>query len=101
MKGYDTYYELPRALPERTCQVCGTKCLVERNKVGPTGWAAAVAKHSVAHDYFYCPNKNQSWHEQALVLVQEIENTPSKRIASLLQLDLLDLLTENGCNIPK
>jgi len=60
-----------------------------------------MTRLETVHDYFYCPHKDQTWHNQALALVQAIEETPSKRIASLMQLDLLDLLTEHGCNIPK
>lgn len=101
MKGYDSFFETPGTVTERFCQVCGTECLVERNKVGPTGWAAAMAKAETVHDFFYCPHKNQPWHDQAVALVQAIENTPSRRIASIIQLDLIDLLTEHGCNIPK
>lgn len=101
MKGYDVFFESPGAVQEHACLVCGTTCLVERNKVGPTGWVAAAAKKVVEHDYFYCPNKSQPWHEQALELVQAIEETPSKRIAALMQMDLAELLKENGIELPK
>jgi hypothetical protein len=98
MKGYDSFFEAPGNVTEHICQVCGSVCMVERNRLGPTGWAAAIAKAETLHDYFHCPHHDQPWHSQALELVQAIESTPSKRIASLMQLDLIDLLTANGCN---
>ena len=101
MKGYDSFFETPGTVTERFCQVCNTKCLSEHNKIGPTGWVAAMAKSETAHDFFYCPHINQPWHQQALALVQAIEDSPSKRIASLMELDLIDLLTDNGCDFPK
>jgi hypothetical protein len=59
MKGYDTFYEAPGTVVERICQVCGTKCLVEYNQIGPTSWAGSLAKAKTKHDFFYCPNENQ------------------------------------------
>ena len=96
MKGYDTFYELPATVTKRTCQVCGIECEVERNQVGPTSWSGAVGKAETPHDYFYCPYSGQDWHNQALALVQAIENMPSKRVATLMQQDLADLLAEHG-----
>ena len=97
MKGYDTFYETPGTVDRRICQVCGTVCLVRRNQIGPTSWAGAMANAETAHDYFFCPHSKEPWHEQAVALLQAIENTPSKRIAALMQEDLVDLLTEHGC----
>lgn len=101
MKGYDVFFESPGTVNRRTCQVCGTECLVERNRVGPTSWAAAIGKSEILHDYFYCPHTRKDWHEQALALVEAIENTPSKRVAALMQQDLWDLLSEHGCALEK
>lgn len=97
MKGYDVFFESLATVSKHTCQVCGTECIVERNCVGPTSWTAAMGKSEVLHDYFYCPNTGKDWHEQAIALALEIETTPSKRIAALMQLDLLELLDEHGC----
>lgn len=96
MKGYDTFFEEPGKFPERECQVCGSICEVERNRLGPTGWAEAMGGHAHLHDFFYCPHAKKDWHEQALELVQEIEETSSKRLSTLLQQDLNDLLAEHG-----
>ena len=55
-----------------------------------------MVKHEHLHDFFCCPHTNKEWHEQALKIVLAIEETPSKRIAALMQQDLLALLTENN-----
>lgn len=97
MKGYDIFYEPPGTVNRRMCQVCGTECQVKRRQIGPTSWAGALAKIETLHDYFFCPHSEQPWHAQALALVQAIESTPSKRIAALMQEDLMDLLNEHDC----
>jgi len=94
-KGYDFFFRDPGTVDEIRCRVCGTKCRVERNAYGPTGWAAAMAKHSCYHDKFTCPHRDKEWHKNALKLVKAIEETPSKRLAKLMRKDLEDLLREN------
>ena len=98
-KGYDVFFEKPGDVEERFCRVCGTVCEVERNRLGPTGWVTAMAKKDILHDYFFCRYMNEHWHSQALKLVQAIEETPSKRVAELMRLDLLDLLSEHGIQL--
>jgi hypothetical protein len=97
MRGYDVFYEAPGVIDERVCQVCGSVCDVERNRLSSTSWAGAMAKVKTLHDYFYCPHCEEDWHEQALELVQTINTTPSKRLAALLRQDLDELLNERGC----
>lgn len=99
MKGYDTFYETPGEVEARTCKVCNTPCEVMRNQFGPTGWAEAMGKRGHLHDYFRCPHADKDWHEKALEILLAIENTPSKRLAALMQQDLIDLLAENGIYI--
>ena len=85
MIGYDSFFEKPGEVQERFCQVCGAKCDVLRDQLGPTSWAGAMAGKSTPHDHFFCPNSDEEWHEQAIELVQAIEETPSKRIAELMK----------------
>ena len=96
MKGYDSFYLEPDSQDEMVCKVCGTTCHVERNVIGPTGWVEGMAGRGHWHDKFQCPHRNAAWHKKALDLVMEIEKTPSKRVAELMQLDLDELLQENG-----
>jgi hypothetical protein len=99
MKGYDDFFETLGTIDKRFCQVCGTECTVKRDQLGYISWAGEMGKIKVAHDYFYCPNFKQSWHEQALELVLAIEKMPSKRVAELMQLDLVELLGVHGCRL--
>jgi hypothetical protein len=94
--GYDFFALDPGTRGEVHCRVCGSKCDVERNVYGPTGWAAAMAKKYRYHDAFKCPHSGKKWHDQALELAQAIEKMPSKRVVELMQLDLQDLLKQHG-----
>jgi len=99
MKDYDTFFEAPGTVESRACRVCGTECVVIRDSVGPTSWAAAVGKLKTKHDYFYCPHREQPWHERALSLVEAIEDSPSQRVSELMRQDLIELLNKHGCNL--
>lgn len=97
MKNYDVFYTEPNTVDEMFCKVCGTRCEVERGLFGPTSWAEAQAEGGHWHDRFICPHSCKPWHETAVDLYFEMEETPSKRIAELMRLDLEDLLREHGC----
>jgi hypothetical protein len=68
---------------EVLCGVCGSRMNVKK-VFGPMSWASAMAKHHVEHDLFTCPNIDAGWHQQALALLTEIENTPSRTFAEML-----------------
>ncbi|MFQ5913345.1 MAG: hypothetical protein ACE5JS_09190 [Nitrospinota bacterium] len=95
-KGFDFFIAEAGSKGEYHCGVCNTKCEVKRNVYGPTTFAEAMAKTFRYHDLFVCPHRDEKWHEQALNLVQAIEETPSRRVAQLMAQDLEDLLRENG-----
>lgn len=95
-KGYDVFFTEPGQAADMTCAVCGTRCTVIRNAIGPTGWASAMGGSEVLHDRFECPNSDEEWHYKAIELMIEIEKCPSKRLIDLMKLDLEDLLKENG-----
>jgi hypothetical protein len=92
IKGYDYFTYEPNTTNEVRCAVCGTICEVTRNTFGPTSFASAMAGSFRHHDSFACPHASEQWHEQALRLVLAIEETPSKRVAELMKLDLSELL---------
>ena len=48
------------------------------------------------HDLFVCAHAGEEWHELAVRPVLAIEDMPSRRVADLMRLDLLDLLAEHG-----
>ena len=79
------------------CKVCGTLCNVDRSLCGPAGFAESMARRGHWHDRFVFPHTGKSWHDQALELMLEIEETPSKRVIELMKQGLDDLLRENRC----
>jgi hypothetical protein len=85
----------PGTFESTQCAVCGSECLVRRSVNGPTSFAMAVGKLTRLHDVFTCPHLHADWHEHAAQLHRAIQNTPSPRIAALMQLDLDDVLKAN------
>ncbi|HPH98167.1 MAG TPA: hypothetical protein PKW33_18555 [Anaerolineaceae bacterium] len=94
-KDYDLFYETPGTVNEKNCPICGALCHVKRNVITASGYVAAMAHAVSPYDVFTCPNAETPWHDKAVRLVQEMEETPSKRLADLMRLDLEDLLKEN------
>lgn len=99
--GYGLFSTEPNAHQSLKCNICGAECLVERNLPVPLGFAAGMAgldkkPRDKFYDRFSCPDLKKKWHKQSVRLVKEIEKTPSKRIAHLMQQDLEDLLHENN-----
>ncbi len=95
--GCNIFSEEPNTVKEMFCNICGTRCEVEHNRLGSTSWSESMAGKSHLHDRFACPNNSKIWHDQALELYMEAEQTASQRLAALIRLDLDDLLCENGC----
>lgn len=91
-KGYDSFFFAPGEQVSVLCRVCGTTCQVRRNVMGPMSYAEALAKKKRARDLFTCPNANVVWHQRVLKLVQEKEQTQSKRIRVLLDDDIKEIL---------
>lgn len=93
--GYDIFYLKPGSTTTQHCKVCGAECDVTRDVYGPSSTAAAIGRKYTLQDVFVCPHADADWHEQALRLVLAIQETPSKRLAALMQQDLNDLLEEH------
>jgi hypothetical protein len=71
------------------CGICHQKMAVERNVLGPTSSVEAMAvrlgqSSGRLHDRFYCEDREEPWHRQALAIHLEASNTASKRLADLL-----------------
>lgn len=62
--------------------------------------ASAMAGIKSLYDEFDCPYFNEPWHAQASDLQEKIEETTSKRVRELYQLDLDEILAEHGCQVP-
>jgi len=91
-KQYDVFNFTPGSRQKMYCRVCETECRVERNRFGYTCSAAAMVKVKRYHDRFLCPYSHTEWHEQALAIMMEIEQTASPRLVRLLQQDLKAIL---------
>ena len=99
IKGYDVFYEVPGQVAERTCLICGTICIVERNRLAATSWTESMAKRKSLHDFLRCPNTGEAWYDRATDLVERIEGTPSDRVSALMRQDLDELLVKHGCKL--
>jgi hypothetical protein len=95
-KEYDVFIREPGEEASINCRVCGTECDVMRDVLGPTSWAGAMAGRKTLHDRFFCPWSGESWHKQAISLIQEMEKTSSPRLRNLILADVIDALREGG-----
>lgn len=93
--GYDVIFTRAGVTPA-ACRVCGSAMNVQRDVVGPTGFASAMGKISTLHDRWTCPHSGEEWHEQALRIVLANADEPSPTVAALRQKDLDDLIRERG-----
>ncbi len=100
LKGYDFFVTPVNARETMYCKVCGTQCQVQREVKGPRNWLEAMGRVEVLHDEFTCPHALESWHEQALDLLQEMEQTASQKLRSIMQKELTDLLRSRGKQLP-
>lgn len=71
------------------CGVCGQCMTVERNVMGPTGFAEAMSVHigrsqGHLHDRFRCPDSQTAWHQQAQAIRENAHHSPSKRLTDFL-----------------
>lgn len=94
-KGYDTFFGDVGKYDKIWCRVCLTECDIQRDVVGATGFVEAMARHKHAHDRFICPHAEEDWHKETLKLVQEYENTRSKRLRNLIAQDINDMLDKH------
>lgn len=94
--GYERFYVTPGTVEEMRCRVCGSKCHLRRDVHGPHDFISAASTASDLWDVFSCPHGGKVWHEKAVELAVAIDESPSKRLAALMRLDLEDLLRENG-----
>ena len=90
----------PNTFKEIYCPVCGMLNLVQRSQKGLTNWASAIAGIESLYDEFTCPHSEEAWHAEAAELQQKLEETSSKRVRELYQLDLEEILAAHGCQMP-
>lgn len=93
--GYDIFHVKPDKKEEMHCRVCSDKCEVSRGVEGVVSIATSMAGIKVKHDKFSCPNHDKDWHYKAYKLIEEIEETHSKKLKELIRKDLNKILREN------
>jgi hypothetical protein len=64
-------YPNPGEVKQAKCGICGTRMNVERNVLGPTGFAEAMAGRAHSHDCFTCPHLSERWHRKIASLKME------------------------------
>lgn len=90
--GADCFILSPATGHEINCNVCDSKCLALRNVQAIKVKYLSGTGLDDTHDKFYCPNSNEGWHEKAVRLYLESQNTVSTRISKIIRKDLRDLL---------
>ena len=88
---YD-YFVNSESGKETCCRVCGDKTTFIPDNYGPTSFASSLAKKYSIHDVNICPNIETEWHEKALKIVIEIENTASPSLKEIMQKDLEEII---------
>ncbi|MBL8683566.1 MAG: hypothetical protein JNK05_30630 [Myxococcales bacterium] len=78
----------PNTVTSASCHICSAPCVITRGVIGPTCFASAIAKRATLHDRIRCPHSGREWHNRAVRLRRAIDDTPSKRVAALIQQDL-------------
>jgi hypothetical protein len=92
--GADCFILSPGKGHDINCNVCNSRCLVQRNVPGIKVKYASGTGLDVSHDKFYCTNSNEGWHIEAVSLYLESQHTASKSISRIIKKDLDDLLAE-------
>lgn len=75
-----------------TCGVCGDKMEEKRNCLGPRNYLESIGGHKHHHDQFFCPNRDSKWHKQVVALREQIQLTPSAKIAKMLEEEAAEIL---------
>ena len=94
-KGYCIFCLEPGEHKSVKCRVCGTWCGVKRNITGPHSFAEAVGHGFSTKDVFSCPHAEKKWHENACEMAQEMSETKSGRVKTLIKADIGDLVAKH------
>ena len=92
LSGTQYLHGKPGERDELNCPVCGTKCDVKRNCIGPTSFAESVGGLGHLHDRFICPHQDDDWHNYASQLIDQKRDCASQRVRELIDLDLQETL---------
>lgn len=87
----------PGTYKEIYCCICGTKCTVERDRLGARGFAQAMSGGKSPYDLFLCPNNGAEWHERVEVLMGEAVEFASDKLSEVVRQEAEELL---GLHVP-
>lgn len=88
----DTYMPDPGTRDQVECGVCGTVMDVKRDLDGPTSFTMAIGKSKRKHDFFWCPHREDAWHEQVVQLRQFMKSCPSAFLSEVVQREIDQIL---------
>ena len=91
---YDVrYIASSEKVESTTCNVCSDKMNVRRNhhQDRVDRWSA-VCNPPPIYDEFTCSNAQTDWHDQAIALMEFIEETPSAELANIVRKELSAIL---------
>ena len=74
------------------CGVCGDLMNCKRNVYGPRGYMQAIGGGKSLHDSYTCPNHSEMWHMQVKALREWVKKIPSKKISSLAEEEINEIL---------
>lgn len=89
------YTPNPGVVPEGEyvcCGVCATKMTEKRGCCGPRSFVMSISKQSEHYDSFVCPHSEDDWHRQIVALRGEVESTASDKLATMLELEIAEIL---------
>jgi hypothetical protein len=75
------------------CKVCGELMEVKRSVMGRWSLGAAMSHiPKIPRDLFTCPHRDEDWHNQAIAIMRAIQETPSEKMASIMQSELAEII---------
>jgi hypothetical protein len=76
------------------CGVCGDAMVEKRDCYGPRGFAQAIGGGKSKYDCFNCPNAEEMWHRQVVVLRNKADQSPSAKLANMMRDEANEILTD-------
>lgn len=74
------------------CGICLDEMEVKRGNPPYNSFVGAICNRNRHYDLFWCKNRQEDWHIQARALMKKIAETPSKKIADIMQEELEEVL---------
>lgn len=103
--GWDSFTPDAGTVESMKCRVCASEMEMHPNCQGPRSAISAMVggkkEDYPLFDHFICPNSHQGWHQQARILLQESEKTPSRIIADVYTTEAKEIISMKNPTIPR